>query len=302
MVAPGEVVVVRRLGRVVEPPWGPGLHWHFPAGIDRLDRIRTDAVRQLTIGQSGPPSADQEPSAGRDADRGPQSPADRGDPPVPRRQCRRSRPPQRAGRTSCSPGPPRPACRVRSPDAGSTRCSARIAVSSPRRCRTTSSAPLDGSAPRHPDPGRQPDRGPPARRGRRRFRGGPVRGGPSRRPRSMERGLTRRSSSPRRPRARGDAGGGPRRGRTDLLAARAETDQFLALLAEVRRSRELEPAPPLYRIGPVDAGAGPTQARPAARRLDRPDGPGLTRPGRVSGGSSSGSRRRARPQQGKDGP
>jgi membrane protease subunit HflK len=64
MVAPGEVVVVRRLGRVVEPPWGPGLHWHFPAGIDRLDRIRTDAVRQLTIGQSGTPAADQEPSAG----------------------------------------------------------------------------------------------------------------------------------------------------------------------------------------------------------------------------------------------
>jgi membrane protease subunit HflK len=64
IVAPGEVIVVRRLGRVVEPPWGPGLHWHFPAGIDRLDRVRTDAVRQVTIGQTGFPSADREPSAG----------------------------------------------------------------------------------------------------------------------------------------------------------------------------------------------------------------------------------------------
>jgi membrane protease subunit HflK len=64
VVAPGEVVVVRRLGRVVEPPWAPGLHWHFPAGIDRLDRIRTDAVRQFAVGQAGPASVDQEPSAG----------------------------------------------------------------------------------------------------------------------------------------------------------------------------------------------------------------------------------------------
>jgi membrane protease subunit HflK len=40
------------------------LHWHFPAGIDRLDRVRTDAVRQLTVGQARPPSAVQEPSAG----------------------------------------------------------------------------------------------------------------------------------------------------------------------------------------------------------------------------------------------
>jgi membrane protease subunit HflK len=64
VVASGEVVVVRRFGRVVEPPWGPGLHWHYPAGIDRLDRIRTDAVRQLAIGQTGPASVDREPSAG----------------------------------------------------------------------------------------------------------------------------------------------------------------------------------------------------------------------------------------------
>jgi membrane protease subunit HflK len=64
MVAPGEVVVVRRLGRLVQPPWGPGLHWRYPLGIDRLDRVRSDAVRQLTIGQSGSAGADREPSAG----------------------------------------------------------------------------------------------------------------------------------------------------------------------------------------------------------------------------------------------
>ncbi len=63
-VAPGEVAVVRRLGRVVEPPWGPGLHWRIPLGIDRVDRIATDAVRRLTIGQAAPASADREPSAG----------------------------------------------------------------------------------------------------------------------------------------------------------------------------------------------------------------------------------------------
>lgn len=64
VVAPGEVVVVRRFGRVVEPPWGPGLHWHWPPGIDRLDRIPTDAVRRLTVGQAGPASVDREASAG----------------------------------------------------------------------------------------------------------------------------------------------------------------------------------------------------------------------------------------------
>jgi membrane protease subunit HflK len=64
MVAPGEVVVVRRLGRLVEPPWGPGLHWRYPLGIDRLDSVRGLEVRQLTIGLASASSADFEPSAG----------------------------------------------------------------------------------------------------------------------------------------------------------------------------------------------------------------------------------------------
>ena len=34
-VAPGEVVVVRRLGRVVPAPWMPGPHLGLPLGLDR---------------------------------------------------------------------------------------------------------------------------------------------------------------------------------------------------------------------------------------------------------------------------
>ena len=49
-VAPGEIAVVRRLGRVVRPAWGPGPHLAWPAGIDRIDRIRTDEVRRIEIG------------------------------------------------------------------------------------------------------------------------------------------------------------------------------------------------------------------------------------------------------------
>jgi modulator of FtsH protease HflK len=64
LVAPGEVAVVRRFGRSIDPPWGPGLHWRLPLGIDRLDRVRSDAVRQITIGLAGPAGSDREPSAG----------------------------------------------------------------------------------------------------------------------------------------------------------------------------------------------------------------------------------------------
>jgi len=63
MVGPGEVAVVRRLGRLLVP-WGAGLHWRFPLGIDQIDRVRADAVRQVTIGLAGPAASDLEPSAG----------------------------------------------------------------------------------------------------------------------------------------------------------------------------------------------------------------------------------------------
>jgi membrane protease subunit HflK len=64
MVAPGEIAVVRRLGRLVDPSWAPGLHWCYPLGIDQIDRVRSDAVRQLTIGLAGAAGSDLEPSAG----------------------------------------------------------------------------------------------------------------------------------------------------------------------------------------------------------------------------------------------
>jgi membrane protease subunit HflK len=64
MVAPGEVVVVRRLGRLLAPPWGPGLHCRIPFSIDRLDRVRAGAVRQLTTGLSGTAGSAPEPASG----------------------------------------------------------------------------------------------------------------------------------------------------------------------------------------------------------------------------------------------
>lgn len=45
-----EVGVVRRCGAVLAEPWGPGLHWGFPWGIDRIDRVKTGQTRVLTIG------------------------------------------------------------------------------------------------------------------------------------------------------------------------------------------------------------------------------------------------------------
>jgi membrane protease subunit HflK len=63
-VAPGEVAVVRRLGRVVTPPWGPGLHLGAPRGIDRVVPIRTDEVRRLIVGLATTPGAQDDPGAG----------------------------------------------------------------------------------------------------------------------------------------------------------------------------------------------------------------------------------------------
>jgi membrane protease subunit HflK len=64
VVPPGEAVVVRRLGRVLPQPWGPGLHLGGPIGVDRRTRVRTDEVRRLTVGLAGTPGADDDPGAG----------------------------------------------------------------------------------------------------------------------------------------------------------------------------------------------------------------------------------------------
>lgn len=64
LVAPGEVVVVRRLGAFIEPPWSAGLHWGWPLGFEQRDRVRTDAVRRLEVGLAGIPGPDEEPGSG----------------------------------------------------------------------------------------------------------------------------------------------------------------------------------------------------------------------------------------------
>ncbi len=63
VVRPGERIVVRRFGRIVEPDWGPGLHWGAPHGIDRCDRVRTDLVRRLNVGVAAAAAGDGDPGA-----------------------------------------------------------------------------------------------------------------------------------------------------------------------------------------------------------------------------------------------
>jgi membrane protease subunit HflK len=50
IVQPDEVGVVRRLGAVLHDPWEPGLHWGLPWGIDRVDRIKPNQARTLSVG------------------------------------------------------------------------------------------------------------------------------------------------------------------------------------------------------------------------------------------------------------
>jgi membrane protease subunit HflK len=64
VVAPGEVVIVHRLGRVLREPWVPGLHVGWPFGFDRIDRVRTGEVRDLRIGLARAAGVGEEPGAG----------------------------------------------------------------------------------------------------------------------------------------------------------------------------------------------------------------------------------------------
>lgn len=52
-----EVGVVRRFGAVLPEPWAPGLHVGLPWGCDRVDRVKTDQARTLTVGARGLQSA-----------------------------------------------------------------------------------------------------------------------------------------------------------------------------------------------------------------------------------------------------
>jgi membrane protease subunit HflK len=63
-VEPGEVVVLRRFGRVQAEPWGPGAHWAWPIGIDRLSRLRLDEVRRLEFGRIDPSGPLDAPGSG----------------------------------------------------------------------------------------------------------------------------------------------------------------------------------------------------------------------------------------------
>lgn len=55
-VRPGERAVVRRFGQVIAQP-GPGLWIGFPYGIDRVDRVPVNFVRQVKVGYD--PDADE---------------------------------------------------------------------------------------------------------------------------------------------------------------------------------------------------------------------------------------------------
>jgi membrane protease subunit HflK len=63
-VAPGEVVVVRRLGRVEPVPWAPGPHLGLPLGLDHRVRVRTDLVRRIEVGLVTTPGPGEEPGGG----------------------------------------------------------------------------------------------------------------------------------------------------------------------------------------------------------------------------------------------
>jgi membrane protease subunit HflK len=63
-VAPGEVVVVRRLGRVLPVPWMPGPHLGLPFGLDRRTRVRTGLVRRLEVGFVTEGAAEDDPGGG----------------------------------------------------------------------------------------------------------------------------------------------------------------------------------------------------------------------------------------------
>ena len=64
VVAPGESVVVRRLGRVLPDAWGPGLHLGLPVGLDRIERLRLEEVRRIEVGLAETPGPEDDPGAG----------------------------------------------------------------------------------------------------------------------------------------------------------------------------------------------------------------------------------------------
>ncbi|MFO0955932.1 MAG: SPFH domain-containing protein [Isosphaeraceae bacterium] len=64
VVQPGESVVVRRFGKALPEPWGPGPHWGAPYGIDARERVRLDEVRTIEVGRSGVAGLGEDPGSG----------------------------------------------------------------------------------------------------------------------------------------------------------------------------------------------------------------------------------------------
>ena len=57
VVGPGEVAVVRRIGRTLERPWTAGLHIGLPWGLEQRVRVRIDQVQRLEVGAAQPRGA-----------------------------------------------------------------------------------------------------------------------------------------------------------------------------------------------------------------------------------------------------
>src|SRR5262249_1499441 len=49
-IEPGERAGVRRFGRILHDKPGPGLHVFLPFGMDRVDRVKINQVREVTVG------------------------------------------------------------------------------------------------------------------------------------------------------------------------------------------------------------------------------------------------------------
>lgn len=64
VVEPGESVVVRRFGRALAEPWGPGPHLGAPIGIDTRVRVRPDEVRTIEVGREGVAGLGDDPGSG----------------------------------------------------------------------------------------------------------------------------------------------------------------------------------------------------------------------------------------------
>ncbi len=50
---PDEVGVVRRFGALLPDPWEPGLHWGLPWGFDRVERLKVNQTRTVSVGAPG---------------------------------------------------------------------------------------------------------------------------------------------------------------------------------------------------------------------------------------------------------